>query len=914
MKLLPLLIILLYIPLVSAGVITDQAFLTYGDDTSTPKYRIWNDTLSIEINAQTTTDNVDWIELATHPFQQELIMVTMANSGTTDEVDVQIWNGTAWSTPTQIGTDSDVQWHGIDVVYESKSGDGIIVYSDNDASTPYARVWDGTTISSEITLPAVDSGNIRSLVAASNPSDDEVLLLTEDSNNDVNFYHWDGTSWSNPTEIETDSWGDYQPIAVTYERSGTEALVMYADNDDNTPYYRVWTSANDSLSQEYTAPSIGNDPRFYELASHPTTDEIVLIVEDDGSDTNIMVWDGASWGNQLEVATAGVANRKAIGTIYEQLTGNAHVVYNDNSQIPKTRVWDGASWGIEVSLESVGDEPFWFELAADPFSNNLILMTGDNGGDVTAFTYDGSTWTNQGEIDTNTWQDNRGGIDVEYTIINDSIAPIFSNEINTPPSPAWYVPENTYTYNITVTDDKNLDTIYVDFNNINYTSTSLNDVYTLTLNDLAAGTVSYSWYANDSLNNINSTSSTYSILQSPTQINLTLDTRSQNITINQSEIVIIEGFLTNTTGIINLTINGATEVSELNNFTYNKNFTSTSTFEVALFYFGNENYTASNNSYVITVNAINTIPTSPINTTVNLTLNDISADITINQDETINIEGYVTNATDIINLTINGATEVSELNNFTYNKKFTSVGIFEVALLYFGNITHLASNVTYNVTVNAPSSSSGGSSSGGGTTGGGGETSNLARGYNGRSEKYRTGTAPTTSQTSGPSAPSPTSSPSTTSAAVAQPSSSRPTPLTGAVVASQSSSGLNNILGAFIRPTEKEIGIILIMAMLAILINHIYFQIKQDQKKLVTLKYASSRGNHPPPQAQKQFVKVFKSSYSAENIPKQVHKVNSAYKQSSTPHRNINKFQFTTKKIQGKGKTEMIKTLKEVYK
>jgi len=96
--------------------------------------------------------------------------------------------------------------------------------------------------------------------------------------------------------------------------------------------------------------------------------------------------------------------------------------------------------------------------------------------------------------------------------------PKFSNEINSPTSPTTYSPTQTYTFNITVTDDTNISTVIFNFNNANYTPTcspslqtnETNCTYTFT--SLPAGGYTYFWWANDTFNNANQTQTkTYTI-------------------------------------------------------------------------------------------------------------------------------------------------------------------------------------------------------------------------------------------------------------------------------------------------------------------------------------------------------------------------------------------------------------------
>ena len=97
-----------------------------------------------------------------------------------------------------------------------------------------------------------------------------------------------------------------------------------------------------------------------------------------------------------------------------------------------------------------------------------------------------------------------------FTISNlppDTQSPQYSNIIN--PSSNTYVRNGAYHFNITWTDNVAIDKVWIEHNlsgTLRNTTVSLSgSQYSFLVNDLAAGSYSYRWYANDTRNNVNYT-------------------------------------------------------------------------------------------------------------------------------------------------------------------------------------------------------------------------------------------------------------------------------------------------------------------------------------------------------------------------------------------------------------------------
>ncbi|MEM5814824.1 MAG: hypothetical protein QXD77_03325, partial [Candidatus Aenigmatarchaeota archaeon] len=112
----------------------------------------------------------------------------------------------------------------------------------------------------------------------------------------------------------------------------------------------------------------------------------------------------------------------------------------------------------------------------------------------------------------------------------DTAKPQWSNNKTYPASPATYSPSQAYQFNITWTDNKAVDKVFLEFNGTNYTvSTKQGNEYYYSFTDLPAGSYNYKWYANDTSNNWNSsTQLTYAINRAASTLSVAFSPAATN--------------------------------------------------------------------------------------------------------------------------------------------------------------------------------------------------------------------------------------------------------------------------------------------------------------------------------------------------------------------------------------------------
>jgi hypothetical protein len=267
------------------------------------------------------------------------------------------------------------------------------------------------------------------------------------------------------------------------------------------------------------------------------------------------------------------------------------------------------------------------------------------------------------------------------TVEIDEIIPVVLVEdlIELPASPATYAEGQQYIFNATVNSTEATDTVLLTFDGENFSASGVGGEYTVTIENLSAGTYTYTWFANDTLGNINYTQGgNYTVnLASP----------SLGISLIPSPSV-LQGTETNASGTdcpsqITCTLyrdgtpvsNPDIQTLSLGNYTYTYNTT------------GNENYTNFSTSSILqitlgsapNVTNLTEFPTSP-------TIYEPGKNYQFNA--TVTSEGTL----DTVMLTFDGSNYSTTSDGSTYYVNLTDLTAGVYAYTWFANRTTGATN------------------------------------------------------------------------------------------------------------------------------------------------------------------------------------------------------------------------------
>ena len=268
---------------------------------------VWTDGANIEY---ATWDGTSWsavntigiysgatprqLQLAASPDSDEMVLV-VSDSNSHDTA--YVWDGDNWGNAITLATNSGDNRTDINVAYEQQSGHAMVVYTDNAADLRY-RTWNGSSWSGENTLTAAGGvgGKVLWTTIASDPNSDRIAVGILTDTNETWFAVWDGSSWGDQILAETTSENTNNPnLAVAFESNSGDLLATYAESGKDDFRYRTWSSSGGWSVELKSVDKFGNDLNSMTLASDPFSDQIMLAVQDDGSDLNFVLWNGSSF-------------------------------------------------------------------------------------------------------------------------------------------------------------------------------------------------------------------------------------------------------------------------------------------------------------------------------------------------------------------------------------------------------------------------------------------------------------------------------------------------------------------------------------------------------------------------------------------------------------------------------------------
>ncbi len=285
-----------------------------------------------------------------------------------------------------------------------------------------------------------------------------------------------------------------------------------------------------------------------------------------------------------------------------------------------------------------------------------------------------------------------------FTIL-DGEYPRLSTIVEAPADPATYVYNQTYYFNITITDNIGIYNAIMQFNGTNYTNSIRNQSTTFMFNisDLAVAMYNYIWYANDTSGYINSTSSTYTVNRATSIVNLTLAGNDSDVNVSVGSVVNLSGYRMVGEGQIELLSNGSVFGLGNSSVSSNQSYSALGSYNITVRYNQTENYTSSQEMHILNVKDY---------LTPNVTLLTVNA-TDVNQTQHVRI-----NATIIDNLQLdmirtqiwfpNGSVQNFSMNNVSssYNTTYITIitsNIGNHTAQILANDTSGNRNVTQNV-------------------------------------------------------------------------------------------------------------------------------------------------------------------------------------------------------------------------
>ncbi|HLC48368.1 MAG TPA: hypothetical protein VJI13_04810, partial [Candidatus Norongarragalinales archaeon] len=258
--------------------------------------------------------------------------------------------------------------------------------------------------------PPVTAGTVQFTRIRASPAKDEKLLVTLDSNSDIDAQVWDGSGWSATTELtQIASIATRDVIDIGYERVSGDALLVWANTTTQSISFRVWNGSEFSAQDGLGIGTAGVTNRILDLFPQEGTDNIMLLLSDGSAtpDLYAILWDGSGFNTSTQVQITSeldtTSDYQAYYGAWEEQSGDFNVYYGEDAQLAIfRRSFEGGAWTAPEAGASGGDGDIRFVRAAGfPGSDNQTLCWVETtGADINCQFWDGSAF--QGTFNDNT--------------------------------------------------------------------------------------------------------------------------------------------------------------------------------------------------------------------------------------------------------------------------------------------------------------------------------------------------------------------------------------------------------------------------------------------------------------------------------------------------------------------------------
>ncbi|MEN9920299.1 MAG: hypothetical protein RL538_192 [Candidatus Parcubacteria bacterium] len=303
--------------------LSGDAMVAYCDGDADPSYYIWNGstwTSGGTINLASAS-NCEWIQLASDPVSDEIIILSRDTTG--GQYEAQVWSGSAWGNSSVQGSVVDAAHEGMAVMYEESGGQALIVTSDGNPARFRWNSWSGSAWAGAATVTLGDDLEWAKMVR--DEGSDEILLCYQDEDSASGVVQWSGSAWGAFSELLADG------TANNKAEPGFDCVFEDTSGRSN---YNITTMSNTTQMSYFT-------------------------------------WNNTAWSSAAQVDTVGDSSTMQL--IRTGVAGVLGLFYDDPADALVFSSWNGTAWSTNSTLES--DMP----LASAPFGQPYFMAPRNDG-------------------------------------------------------------------------------------------------------------------------------------------------------------------------------------------------------------------------------------------------------------------------------------------------------------------------------------------------------------------------------------------------------------------------------------------------------------------------------------------------------------------------------------------------------
>lgn len=365
--------------------------------------------------------------IRTSPTKQEAVAAYVTTGGT---LYVACFDGSSWVNGWNVSVGGTATTQRFDVSYETSSGDVVVMYSTNTATTNELayRTKAGNTgcgsanWSSATNVDPVRTAGVVQWVNVAwdrRGSSDLVTAIWADEYSDLSAMQWSGSTWGNEpsaaleTSLEVEAAPqDIDNFDVAYESLSGDVLVAWS----NTTSIRTAQCNGGTSACTWTAAALMpegaiGDGQNVSLAANPRNNQIAwaALTDEDPYGGVILTgyWTGTTWQNynvglDLYAQNVNVAGRKTLTTGWLSAGGTTRsliVVVDDSTGVLNAWLGDGDRYVLQANPYTFGASASTLEFSSDPMDLDRGMLTAVEGSNywskrVVMNSSGALTWTN----------------------------------------------------------------------------------------------------------------------------------------------------------------------------------------------------------------------------------------------------------------------------------------------------------------------------------------------------------------------------------------------------------------------------------------------------------------------------------------------------------------------------------------
>ena len=377
-----------------------------------------------ESDAYDTNDSgvLKWHVAATSADRSRQAVVAVGTGSNT--LYASLYDGSTWTT-ANLGTVASSDYRCFAAAYEQQSGQLLIVAGTTSNKQIKYWVHDGSSWvvnGSTYTFTTDLYDPFKWVRMDARPNSNQIALIVRPNSNHVGALIWDGeaNSWGYEKRLSD---GGLVPansqlchVDVKYMRAGPyKGRAVFVWHNNANLYSWTWTGGAWESAAKSKSSAAGTTIAWIELAADPNSSRLLAALGDCNEYLYTVDWSGSSWGTSRQVSTALMSTiwyGRRFAVSFESGTGHtshAVIAYSDTANLKYRHTSDiSGAWGSETDI-STSYDCNWVELALDA-DNTIHLMCQEEDGpdDLLAYTWNNSSWTSEGILETDLQYDSNG--------------------------------------------------------------------------------------------------------------------------------------------------------------------------------------------------------------------------------------------------------------------------------------------------------------------------------------------------------------------------------------------------------------------------------------------------------------------------------------------------------------------------